>query len=169
MNKEETFQKLTEIFVKKVEYHGEFTSLFFIEDESGKLKINFLNKQHYNFILKHLMDDILEVLKGEVVFDYLNLKTTPITLLGRVQDEPKQIIKSKEKIELDTIKNKTIKEIEKFLFDEGDKILESQKEIRERDENYIDNKWYYSNYGEIKFISYMYAWLQKIKEYEEEE
>jgi hypothetical protein len=168
MNKEELFQKLTQLFATKTDYSGEFNSLFFIETEQNRLKINFLNKQHYDFILKHLIADILEVVKGEVVFGYLNLKTSPVDLLGQVQEEPKQIIKPKEKTELDTIKNKTIKEIEKFLFDEGDKILESQKEIRERDENYIENKWYYSNYGEIKFISHMYVWLQKIKDYDED-
>jgi hypothetical protein len=173
MNKDEIFQKLTQLFATKINYSGEFNSLFFIETEQSKLKINFLNNQHYDFILKYLINDILVVVNGEVRFGYLNLKTSPITLKNPLQEEVNYVIepvkiKPKEKVELPTIKNRTIKQIEQFLFDEGDKILSSQKEIRERDENYLENKWYYSNYGQIQFISHLYSWMQKIKDFDED-
>jgi hypothetical protein len=172
MDKEEIFQNLTQIFAEKINYSGEFYSLFFIEDERGKLNINFLNKQHYDFILKHLINDILEVVKGEVKFGYLNMKTTPITLKEPLQEEviatikPSRI-KPKEKVELPTIRNRTFKEIENFMFDEYEKICEEQKELIKR-EDYLNNAAYIANFGEISFIARLYDWIKKNRDYEED-
>jgi hypothetical protein len=154
MNKEEIFQKLTHLFASKINYSGEFSSLFFIEEVQGRLKINFLNKQHYDFILKHLINDILEEVNERVVFGYLKLKTSPITLKNPVIEEIITVVKQtriKPKVELPTIKNKTIKQIEHFMFDEYDKIKEDNlkliDEYKEKNKNLYESVRWADNWG----------------------
>jgi hypothetical protein len=177
MNQEETFQKLTQLFASKINYDGEFNSLFFIEREkhTDKLKINFLNKQHYDFIIEHLINDILDIVDDEVILGRINLKTNPITLKNAVKldEETEQVVvpkkvRPKERVELPTIKNKTIKQIEDFMLAEYDKIMEDQKKIREEHDDYMEVKMYYSNYGQVQFIAHLYDWMKKIKDYEED-
>jgi hypothetical protein len=172
MKQEEIFQKLTQLFATKIDYSGEFNSLFFIETERGKLKINFLNKQHYDFILNHLISDIIEVVKGEVKFSYLNLKTSPLTLKTPLREEVNYVIeplkiKPKERVELPTIRNKTLRKIEDFMFREYRKIMDEQKEIEKENENYLESKRYYSNFGQIKFMAELYDYIIKIKDYDD--
>lgn len=173
MDMENTFQKLTELFASNINYDGEFNSLFFIEKEQEKLKITFLNKQHHDYILRYLIHEILKVTGKNVIFDHLNLKTSDITLKNHITDEVKTSIKpvkikAKEKVQLPTIKNRTIQQIEEFMSCESKRILKEQEEIREQKENYLESISYASNYGQITFIVNLYHWMQKIKDYEED-
>jgi hypothetical protein len=170
---DELFQKLTELFASKIDYDGEFNTLFFVEKERGKTKINFLNKQHYHYILMNLRDEILAITGKDVILGYLSMKTSPISLKTLMQDEPAQIIKQvnikpKEKVELPTIKNRTLKQVKEFMFIEYGKLIEKQKEIRQLNEEYLDNIEYHANYGQINFIANLYHWMKEIKDYEEE-
>lgn len=171
MNNEEIFQKLTQLFASKINYDGEFNSLFFIETLQGNLKINFLNKQHYHYILLNLKSEILKIVGSDVHFGYLNMQTSSISM--KTNEENKKIIKPapvkpKDRVELPTIKNRTLKQIEEFMFDRYDELSEKQKEIRKIDEDYLENKLYYSNYGQMLFMAELYQFFKKIKDYDEE-
>lgn len=220
MNIDKINQDLTKLFSTKIDYSGEFHSLFFIETDRGKLEINFLNQQHYNYILKHLKNEILKITGLDVKFGYLNLNTSSISFKKNAWKE--SIIKpnkmkpgatestgstgatgatgstgltgstgptgatgptgstgltgatgptgstgAKEKVELPTIKNQTLKMVEDFIFQEYSILLEKQKEIRESDKGYLNNFIYYYNFVQMNFIADFYCWMKTIKDYEE--
>lgn len=71
-------------------------------------------------------------------------------------------------VESDTVKNKTIHEIEVFLTKEYDGLIQKQENIRSKREDYLDSMTYAAYYGEVNFISKLSEFLDKIKDYEEE-
>jgi hypothetical protein len=173
MNNDELFQKLTELFSSKIDYDGEFYTLFLIEEIQGKIKINFLNKHHYHYILINLKNEILKITGSDVEFSYLKMNTSPVSLKAPVHDEPKQIIKPakikpKEKIELPTIKNRTLDQVQNYMSEEYEKLWEKQKKIIKENENYLDNIEYFANWGQMQMIANLYVWMKSIRDYEED-
>ncbi|KON87404.1 hypothetical protein AF332_11585 [Sporosarcina globispora] len=172
MNKNDLANNLTTLLNTKLDYSGEFNTLFFIEKDQNGTVIKFLNKDHYNYILKHLRGELVDVIGGEVKVTHLNLETSPVTMKNfenakGITVRPISPIK-KEKVELPTIRNRTIKEIEKFLSDEFHVLMEKQQELRDQHEDYIEKLQYAYNYGEVGFLVKLNSYLQKIKDYEEE-
>jgi hypothetical protein len=176
MYREEVFQKLTILFAEKINYDGEFNTLFIIEKDkpNNKFIIKFLNQQHYELILTHLKEDILSITGNDMKFSYLSMKTDDISLKSQIKVERKQIIKlvlvkPKEKAELPTIKNRTINQIEQFMFDEFARLCDEQKEILKKHSNPIEerNVIYFANAGEINMITKLWLYFKKIKDYDE--
>lgn len=172
MKEKEIIHTLTELFNSKINYNGKFDSLFFIDEYKGKIRINFLNKQHFNFVINHLFNDISQIINDEnIEFGYLNLKTDPISLKNQdsnvsLSEEKNQKQDHEEKVELPTLKNKILNQIETFIKNDYFRLVKEQKEIRKAKQNYLDSLEYSHNYGQINYITYLYEYIESLKDYE---
>lgn len=172
VNRNDLANKLTTLLNTKLDYSGEFNTLFFIEKDQNEIVIKFLNKDHYNYILKHLREELVGVFGEQVRVTHLNLETSPLTLKNIESNKGTTValpkLTRKEKVELPTIRNRTIKEIQKFMHSEFEKLMEEQQKIRDDYEDYDEKLQYAYNYGSVGFIVKMDNYLDKIKDYEEE-
>lgn len=148
--------KLTLFFNENIEYNGEM-NLFVIDYDEKGLLVNFLNKSHYEFIVKNFKKELYSITGKKAKFSHFNLKASSVKLRKKTDH-----IKKIQKIELPTENNKTINKVIDFLYEEYDRIKESQMTNIEDDQTRINML---AGYGSISTLAKMLKFLNSIKDY----
>lgn len=176
---EERLDKLDILLRNNFYYEGDFDKLFLVQQENGKGVVCFLNEGHYRFIMNHIGEEVRDLFRTNKI-GWLGLKTAPLHVRekskvfkgktfepSKVQQEEKS--PKKKKVELPTQRNKVIKEIEDFIFEEYEKNYQMVKEDREKyPDNYMEFITATVTLSEMRFMAKMNAFLSKIKDYDDE-
>lgn len=148
-------------------------NLFVIDTDSKEIAVRFLNKEHYDLIMKVAKRDLFKEFGHSVKFSHFNLRAVPLTILesektnsenrGEGENKDRKVEKGKLIKELSIEQLDIINRINEFIDDETDKLFKELDTIREEDENYLDNTLYSSNFGRIEMAVKIWNLLNEMR------
>src|SRR5699024_12366470 len=137
--------------------------LFIIDIDSREIVVRFSNKEHYDLIMNVAKRELFKEFGHSVKFSHFNLRADPLTVIKseKTNSENKEENKAKnrklankksfnDQNSDDEYKNNKqldiIDKINDFIDDDTDILFQKLDEIREDDENYLDNTLYSSTF-----------------------